>query len=46
MILCVYTSVVGCWGSRGMNPPEGNQEAGREVGSGQVNKYVTISDRT
>ena len=30
----------------GSPPPEENKEAGREVGAGQVNKYVTISDRS
>ena len=28
----------------GCPPLEGNQEAGREGGAGQVNKYVKISD--
>ena len=29
----------------GMSPPVVNQEAGRVGGAGQVNKYITISDR-
>ena len=33
-------------GRRGMTPPEGNREAGREGGAGQVNKYISIIERT
>ena len=36
MILCVDTLVEGVPGKGGDKTPEGHQEAGREVGSGQV----------
>ena len=38
--------MVGGSSKDGAAPPlEVNQEAGRVVGAGQVNKYITISDR-
>ena len=33
-------------GRRGLTPPEGNWEAGRDGGAGQVNKYISIIERT